>query len=135
MNMCVFLLDNQVWSTEPKQEDGDWRVMMLQTSNDQGEMFSLEAKMDTGSDYNWINEDTAQHHDINWDVSKVLGYPSLPHTNIVQVMEGPEMPNFTTGTGASMAPDGIATIKYTAGVHNRSYVEDFYVRDGIPHDM
>ena len=51
--------------------------MMLQTSNDQGEMFSLEAKMDTGSDFNWMNEETAQHHEINWDVSKILLYPSI----------------------------------------------------------
>ena len=53
---------------------------MLTTSNHRGEVFQLEAKMDTGADLNFMNEAAARGHQIDYDL-----------------MEGPEMPSATVG--------------------------------------
>jgi hypothetical protein len=91
---------------------------MLKTHNNLGQMFTLEAKMDTGSDLNWMNEDAAVGHQISYDL-----------------VEGPDLPTAKVGSGQSVSPDGIATITYTAGANPKTYNEEFYVKEGIPHDM
>lgn len=92
--------------------------MMLTTSNHRGQVFQLEAKMDTGADLNFMNAAAARGHQIDYDI-----------------MEGPEMPSATVGSGGHVSPDGIATVKYTAGVHQKTYTEDFYISEGVPHDV
>ena len=34
-----------------------------------------------------------------------------------------------------MQPEGIATLRYRAGISQTEYMEEFYVKDDIPHDV
>ena len=73
--------------------------------------------MDTGSDANWINEEACEIHGLEIEEA------------------GSDAPTFTVGSGENIGVEGQVHMRYRAGNPTKPYSEQFYVKEGLPHDI
>jgi hypothetical protein len=73
--------------------------------------------MDTGADANLISVQACEEHGL--EIEEPSG----------------NAPTFTVGSGAETGVDGQVFMRYRAGNPPKPYSEEFYAKDGLPHDI